>query len=243
MPFPDFSEIQRKTLQDLGVCEEQIQELRKALLTVRSAVQPKAARNEVLEQLDAVIDLADALDAKLRALQTTPAISHQSALQRIEQEFWQRAGDLSGPNVHSAISPLLELLAGSARSAKAGLPEVATRHSVSDPRPIIRIEEALYSGWLKRHGPFAESWVQPEGGEKAEVAAMAEAAKRARAAPPYPREFKASVSEGTYFREIVALCYEAVGYPRFPKRALEAFVKRENAQRKELRDAWKELLK
>lgn len=206
--WPDFTDDQRRELKRLGVCDEQITGLRYALGHIRQSLRRPSANNAVAAHLAEIERLAIELSRKLRVGIVPEAAG------MIEEGYWAQHPMDDGHNVAAHLCPRLDTLTAVANAAIEALPKgKPVRSRVGSPRPIRLIDDALRNGWVKRHGPVAMSWTDPE---------------------PFPAEHCPSVSEGSAYREIVGICYAAAGYKRFPKRALEAHVKACNLDRKEL---------
>ena len=228
--WPDFTDDQRSRLKERAVCEEQITELRHALGHIRRSVRKPSGNNAVAAHLAEIERLASELSRKLRV-----GIIPEAA-GMIEVGYWAQRPMDDGHNVAAHLCPRLDTLIAVASAAIGALPKgKQARSNVVDPKPIRFIEEALVTGWVKRHGPVAVSWTDPDGGDDAVIAAMVEAAKANPPGKPMLASHRPSVSEGSAFHEIVGICYAAAGYDHFPKRALEAFIKACNKDRRELR--------
>jgi|GEM_PF-2934957 len=228
--FPDFTDDQKSRLNELGVIPEQVHELRHTLAIVRRYVRRRAANNDIAEPLRDVARLASELARKLQT-----AMVPEAAMM-IEEGYWRARPKDEGPTVAMHMCPRLDALTAAARAAIDTVPNgTQARTSVGDPRPIRAIDEALLDGWVKRYGPMACSWIDPDGGEDAVIAAMVKAAEENPPGKPFPARHRPSVSDGSAYREIVGICYAAAGYERYPKRALQAHVKAYNKERHELR--------
>lgn len=230
-----FSDDEQSRLRELGVIDEQVQQLRFAQLAIRVAIAPHAARNDALQLLEDIRKLSVELDRKLGVLLLPPTAGHSLVHALLEERYWRIADRQAddGPTLSEHLMPRLRALSASASHSIDSLPKQATRHRTGDPTPIRRIDEALLWGWVKAHGPVAGAWASFDN-EADEIAAMIEHAQAQRPAKPYPAEFRPSVSASSAFREIVEICYSAAGYKAFPKRALEAYVSEKNRQRREL---------
>lgn len=244
--FPDFTDDQRRRLRTLGVIDEQVNELRHALIVVRQYVRTPAANNVQAEHLAEIESLARELSRKLRT-----AVVPEAA-RMIEERYWlQRVMD-DGATVAGHLCPRLDVLAASAASAADSLPKgKPVRSRAGNPEPVKRIDEALHAGWAKAHSlSLVSTWIDPDH-EETELTATLEriasqlpesgsdASKALAKAQRYPDSFYPSVStgrqgQGRAFPDIVEICYAAAGYQQAPKRALEAYVKAHNRNRKEL---------
>lgn len=212
----DFDAHQRKQLNDLKLCDEQVVELRNLLPHIRGHLSKPPAKNDVADMLDRVATQCDQLADTLRSLVILDDASHAAAAALIEVGYWAAHPDDCGPTAAHHMVRRLDTLVRVALEAKAALPKAPTRHRTGNPQPIQWIDEALLHGWVKRHGK-PHSWTR----------------KHVQA----HQLLLPSVSEASQFHEIVEVCY-AAGYRRFPKRALEAYVKAQNETRNELLRNW-----
>lgn len=227
--WPDFTDDQRRELKKHGVCDEQVTELRYALWQIRRSLRKPSGNNVVATHLADIERLAIELSRKLR-VGIVPEAAHM-----VDVGYWAQRPMDDGHDVAAHLCPRLDTLTAVASAAIEALPKgEPVRKKTGNPRPIRLIDDALMRGWVKRHGPVAVSWTDPDGDEAAVIAAMIEDAKANPPGKPFPKEHCPSVSEGSAYREIVGICYAAAGYERFPKRALEAHVKACNLDRKEL---------
>ena len=80
----DFSKAEREWLAQLGVCPEQIEELRFALTWVRLSIRPPATKNATKAHLTEIRDAATALHKKLGALYRMPGADYQHAAELLE---------------------------------------------------------------------------------------------------------------------------------------------------------------
>lgn len=270
--FPDFTADQRDRLKELGVIEEQVTELRRALMIVRSHVRRPPANNEVAEHLADIERLASELSRKLRPA-VIPAPTPDSrgadceelsrklrtavipdAARLIEERYWPQRPTDDGPTVALHLCPRLDALANAAASAIGVVPKgQQARSSASKPEPVRCIDEALHFGWTKAYGSNTAAWIDPKN-EEAEIDEVIERiasklpAKGSDAAvalaqkQQYPDTLRPSVSEGRAFPEIVGICYAAVGYTTHPKRAIQAYVTAYNANRTKMLKAFNEAL-
>jgi hypothetical protein len=222
---PDFTPDQVRELKSLGLCDEQVGELRTALIEVRRGLFKRAARNDVKVVLNDVEKLSTELMHLLGAIAAPPDAARAEALARIEEGYWQgeRIHD-DGPTSMHHLIPRLHALAAAARAGVVALPSVPTRHNSADPRPIRWIESALLDGWIKVHGPHVGTTHGPE-----TLADMVADAKANPPAPPYPAEFSASRSPGSVFSRVAGICYVAVGGNPDPDRAIRNYLEIERA--------------
>ena len=235
--WPDFTDDQRRSLKSLGVCDEQIKELRHALISVRQHARQPAANNDMAAQLAEVERLASELSRKLRA-----AVIPDAA-RMIEERYWPQRPTDDGPTVAMHLCPRLDALTVAAGGAAEALPSgMQSRSRVGNPEPVQWIDDALFNGWAKAHGTGAvHAWIDPNN-EDADIAAALERGNAMARAKPYPETFRPSVSVSSPFFEIVCICYAAVGYEKPPKRALQTYVTAKNAHRRVIRQALDEAL-
>lgn len=219
--LPDFTEPQRKRLRQLGVCAEQIAELRYALLTVQMVLAKPAANADVRSHLDEIEEQAAALVRKLCAMQLQSDPEYRTVYALIETKYWQ--GEMleeAGATVSQHLLPRLQALATAAREASETLPAKPARWRKADPRPIKRIMEALYAGWSRAKGTGVRRTPDYQTPEEA-FAAIGQARTK-----PFPKELRASSATGSPFREIAGICYEAAGGGQDydPERAIKAYM-------------------
>lgn len=212
--WPDFTDDQTRDLKAYGVCDEQITELRFALIGVRQYTRTPPPKSEIAEHLADIERLASELSRKISAA-VVP-----DAARLIEEGYWQQrltndgATD-DGATVAGHLCPRLNTLAAVASAAIEAMPKgPPVRSKVGNPAPVKRIADALMTGWVKSSG-----WIS--GGK------------------PLPSSHRPSVStgpkgHGRAFPDIVKICYAAVGYDRIPKNAIERFVKAYYRERKEI---------
>lgn len=231
--FPDFTTDQRRGLKRHGVCDEQITELRHALISVRQHVRRPAANNDVAAQLAEIERLASELSRKLRA-----AVIPDAA-RMIEERYWPQRPTDDGPTVAMHLCPRLDALTVAAGGAAGDLPRgVQSRSRVGNPEPVQWIDDALFNGWAKAHGTSAvHAWIDPNNEDAAIAAAIERDSAAMASAKPYPKNFRPSVSVTSPFYEIVCICYAAVGYQDPPKSAVARYVKAKNAQHRVMREA------
>lgn len=232
--WPDFTDAQRRDFQELELCSEQVEALRGVLPLLRAQLRKPAARNDVRDRLSDVEDLARKLREKLTGLWQVPEPAHADAARLIEHGYWTERPLDDGATVQGHLCPRLDALERAARDAKAEVPKAAARHKTGDPTWIAAIDRALHDGWFNRHGSntVGTFWCGPDDDpDKVLESRICELQKTPRA-EPYPRDkLRPKTSEGrkeNAFRAVVRICYEAAGYKRAPKRALEAFVKKKN---------------
>ena len=220
---PEFTPDHVRELKALGVCDEQISELRKALLTVRHTLAKPAANGATSELLADVELLSSALLNKLHALCSGFDPEHNKACGLIETSYWQqRPDDTGGTSMHHLIPRLHALHV----AALYGLDQISTaqpvRHRSADPAPVGRIHSALVYGWSLScaDGPSYGRGARCEESASAAVIQMQDRPPR----PKYPKGLKPSASPGCDFRTVVGICYEAVGGNPDPERAIKEYV-------------------
>lgn len=216
--LPDFSSNDRRRLKSLGVVDAQIEQLRYACLTIRLAVSPPAARNEVIALLDDVAKLADKLLHKTAVVNRQISAAHSLTHLLIEQGYWHALPDDIGGQSFHCMAPRLKALRDAARAGKKQLPRTPTRHRSADSRPVSAIYKALLHGWSKEHGCNVFH-VHYEDGK--EVLTYPNGPQR----KPFPYTFKASAADGSAFRAIVGICYEVEGGNPDPLAAIKNYLK------------------
>lgn len=222
--LPEFSDSDRRRLSALGVVDAQVAHLRHACVHVWLHTRKPAARNDVAELLDDVSELADKLLNKLAAIGSRVSAAHASAHTLIELEYWKVRPDDSGPTSFHCLAPRIEALRDAARQGKQELPSSPSRHRSASPYPVGKIAEALQTGWREAYGSSAHS-VRYEGGR--EVYPKERMGKR------YPRALIPSAADGSAFRAIVGICYEAMGGNPDPVAAIKNYLKAERASHAE----------
>lgn len=224
---PDFSPEHLRELKALRLCDEQVSELRKALLTVRHVLATPAANGATSELLADVESLASGLLNKLDALCLGFDPEHNRACGLIETSYWEQRPDDTG---HSAMLHLIPRLRALQVAAQYGLRQIPSAQPVrrrsADPAPVGRIHSALVYGWsLARAG--GTSYRRGTRREESEPAA---AIPQSVAPQPqsYPQRLQPSTSPGCDFRTVVGICYDAVGGNADPERAIRAYVREFN---------------
>lgn len=249
--WPDFTKGQRQRLVRLGVSAQQVEQLRFALMDVKRVLFKPAGGNEVKAVLADIADQAEELTKKLTRATLQVEAAHAEAMARIEERWWEirranaqdkarailksgtgdpdsRAdaainalhGDDGQTSMHHLI-PRLTALVDAARSGIDNIGSKPRRHRVADPLPVRAINDALLRGWSHEHGPPVRA------GDGYGTVPRTN---------PYPRELRPSSKEGSAFREIVRICYEAAGAPTEHDRlrAIEAFLQFRRKQQDEL---------
>lgn len=225
--YPDFSMSARRRLSELGVGSEQLTQLRLSLKTIQLFALPTsyAPKAEIACILDEVEELSRSLATKLNALVSMPTAAYGAAFSLLEEGYWQSRPDDEGPTSSSHLTPRLVALGEAARFGRESLPAQQSRPRLADPRPIKRIEQALMQGWLNAKGSRVRTTPDNE--------TLEQALASARENPPlgpYPSAF--IPSKNGAFREIVGICYAAVGANSDPLRAIEGHLKLRNECRR-----------
>ena len=220
---PDFIPEHVRQLKTLGVCDEQISELRKALLTVRRAFIRQPSNNDTRDILADVEKLTAKLLKKLESIALQIDSPHDKAGSLIDQSYYQQRPDDDG---HTAMLHLVPRLRALHTAARYGLDQIPTkesvRHRLADPAPIKRIHTALITGWHQAHsdGPSYRRGMPCEESESA--VAIQKQDRRPR--PAYPKRLQPSTSAGCAFRKVVGICYVAVNGTADPERAISEYV-------------------
>jgi hypothetical protein len=216
---PDFTPDQVRELKSLDVCDEQISELRMALLEVQRIMRKPAKVNKVRRLLGEVSDLSTGLIDVLASIALHSDAAHCAAHGFIEAGYWQgeRANDRGPTSMHHLI-PRLSALNKAALAGLEELPESPARHRTADPKPIERIAVALSYGWSKAQGSLVESMD----------------AKPKASNHRLPRKFRPSRSPGCAFLRIAGVCYAAVGGDVEPDAAIRHHLLVERVERKNL---------
>jgi hypothetical protein len=219
---PDFSDEHRRQLLKFGLIEEQILNLRYALISVKRTIAPRPAKNASLEVLDDIRELSDALALKLSALITQPTLAHQHVHGLLEERYWSVADRQNddGATITHHLIPRLFALSVAAELATDNLPKGPTRVKSADPAPVERIENALVTGWFMGHRPARDRDDE-------------ERARLQPPVPPYPEALLPAAAENCAFRAIVGICYQSVGGTDDPLAALRAFLRTYNLYKAE----------
>jgi hypothetical protein len=238
---PDFTAQQVRELKSLGVCDGQVAELRKALVTTRHFLVKQPSNNDTRDVLAKVESSSASLLTKLSSIALAIDSAHDKAGGLIEKSYWQQRPDDGG---HTAMLHLIPRLQALNEAARYGLDEIPTakpeRYRSADPAPVERIHNALVYGWSKtcmNDVGLRTTW----SGEESEVAAFVEQ-EGASPRPKYPKRLAPSASDGCGFRRVVGICYAAVGGNPDPERPIKQYVKQLNARRNEAVDEMMKLL-
>lgn len=140
---PDFL-VHVRQLKTLGVCDEQISDLRKALLSVRRIL-AKPAANGASELLADVQSLSSDLLSKLHALCLGFDSEHNKACGLIETSYGQQRPNNTGPTSMHHLIPCLR-----ACSWLRSTGSIKFRpHSRSAAAPLTRLQASAYTvHWL-----------------------------------------------------------------------------------------------
>lgn len=237
---PDFTLERVRELKKLGVCDDQIVELRKALVTVRHFLVKLPSNNDTRDVLVNVEKLSSSLLAKLIsiALQIDPEYEKAGSL--IEKSYWQQRPDDDG---HTAMVHLIPRLRALKEAAHYGLDQIPAaqpiRQRSADPAPVERIHSALIYGWsiACADGPSYGRGTRCEESESAATIQQKDGPQR----PKYPKGLEPSVSPGCDFRTVVGICYEAVGGNPDPEQAIKRYLRQRKTSRAESVDAMMKL--
>jgi len=224
--LPNFSQQDRKSLKKLGVVEAQIEQLRYARLTVRLSVSQPAARNDIADLLNDVAIMAESLLRKTGAISAQSTAAHAVAHSLIEQGYWNTIPDDSGGQSFHCLAPRLRALRDAASKGKDELSPRPSRYRSANPQPVHSIAEALVFGWSKEHGSNVYKSQLVDGKE---VMTYCNGPQR----KPYPDTLTPSAADGSAFRKIVGICYEAEGGNSDPLAAIKAYLRKERESREE----------
>ncbi|WP_161816555.1 hypothetical protein [Steroidobacter agaridevorans] len=203
-----FSEHQLNSLQEFGLLPEQIESLERLLPECAFAVRKRSTRTDLDSELQAIENpLMEAREA-LAALRAQRSVAADEALLRI------RLVDAT----------LLDKGTGSA--------DEVLEHAIDRALKILSVARSLRRAEQERN---KTAMLFPIG----QIAAALEEGYRREfeRADTAPSKYKLTVSRSGNFRDIVALCYEAIGLPETdPDRAIRTYLEGKKA-RKEQRPA------
>ena len=220
---PDFTPDHVRELKALGVCDEQISELRKALLAVRRVFIRQPSNNDTRDILADVEKLTAKLLKKLESIALQIDSQHEKAGFLIDQSYYQQR---TGDDGHTATLHLVPRLHALRTAAQNGLDQIPAkkpvRHRLADPAPIERIHTALVTGWHQAHsdGPSYSRGMPFEESESA----VAIQKQNRRPPPAFPKRLRPSASAGSVFRDVVGICYRAVDGTADPERAISEYM-------------------
>lgn len=208
-----FSDMHRSELGGaLELLPAQIAELESIALPSMQAFLRKApARNDVRDLLQETAKALQSAKAAIERLLAAGSVPNgtagspgDAAMARVLLASYELGADgnvldLAMPSIGSAILVV--------EKASNALPEKPVRHPAASPYPVGLIDQALLSGFLKAHN----HWPGTSG------------TGSATALPPYL--VSASYAEGSDYRRIVEICYEAAGCGVGSReRAIKAFI-------------------
>lgn len=221
---PEFTPEHVRRLKAIGVRDEQISELQKALPTVRHALAKPAANGATSALLADVESKSSDLLNKLHALCLGFDPEHNKACGLIETSYWKQRPDDTGPTAMHHLIPRLRALQLAAQYGLDQIPAAQpVRHRSADPAPIERIHSALVYGWSLTCTNGASDGRETRCEESNPAAAIPKGEPPPR--PTYPRALKPSTSPGCGFRTVVGICYEAVGGNPDPESAIKKYIK------------------
>jgi len=212
---PEFTQDQRRRLRECGLIDAQIDEVETFALPICLALLTRPpTMQEVRNELIVVSKALERAHEAMAALSSAnlAAPGRFEASQRVLMAEYNLQGD--GSVFEKTLAQLVATQAV-LNHAQAELPEGPRRDPAASAMPVNRIDQALLSGFVK--------WYSTED------------------APMPHYMMKPSASPGSDFREIVGLCYEAMGRQNSdPERAIRAYVKwrkdRDRVQRAERAD-------
>ena len=183
-----------------------------ALPLIKAFLRKPPARNDVRDLLQDTADSLRSAKAAIEKLLASGSIPNRTAgsagdaaMARVMLASYELGGagdvlDLTLPAIGSAILVV--------EKASSALPKKPVRHPAASHYPIGFIDEALLSGFLKAHN----HWHGTMGSGSATPL------------PPYL--VTASCAEGSNYRRIVEICYEAAGHGAGSReRAIKSFIR------------------
>lgn len=215
MSKPTFTRDQRRELRTMKLSPEQLDDLENmALPVVLAYVVKQPRKNEVKEELKQTSTSLKAAITSIERLLCVAAIvkssqaeiaARDAALTRVIVASY--GAGLHGDVLDNTLPPLRAAIDVIERAIK-DLPKGATRHRTASHIPIGFIDDALLSGFLKANG-HSPGLSGPNAGK---------------ALPHYSVE--RSYGDGTDYRRITEICYEAVGAGTGSReQAIRAFMK------------------
>ncbi|MBI3375006.1 MAG: hypothetical protein HY017_25065 [Betaproteobacteria bacterium] len=199
---PTFSPEQRAELHRLGAIDAQIDELEANALPISLAwLRNPPTLQDVRDQLEAVfvaVECAAAAMSGLLRAGDAMTLAKREAQARILEACYEIHHDPHDEHdLVEKASYALSRVQAVVKHARDSLPNAQRRTGAASPRPVEWIYQSLVSGFTKGHR-------QP--------------------LPPYT--LRVSSSQGSPFREIVGICYDAMGQRNTdPERAIKAFIK------------------
>lgn len=197
---PNFSPDQRKRLRGLGLIDAQIDELEANALPIsRAWLQKTPTLQDVRDELQALFVAMERAAAALSGLQSTATMTpaKREAQARILEACFEIHDDPhDNHDFVEKASHALSRVKAMVQHAQESLPNTQRRSAAASHGPVAWIHEALVSGFANGH------------------------------CQPLPRyTLRTSSSQGSRFREIVGICYEAMGQGNTdPERAIRAFI-------------------
>jgi hypothetical protein len=212
IPPAQFNDHQVARLQRLGLKDEQISELRKRLLSIRTILSIHATREPVTNVRDELTRLRDALLAGCEAIQRMQNPSQMPALREAQArlmltEYARQVSPGSFDRTNGALAQMLAVV----EAAISELPKKPTRSRKAHPMPVGIVADALAVGWATA---FC--------GENV---------------PVLPDKLRPSSGAKSFFREVVGICYEAAtGRADLdPERAIKSYLAIRRREREEAR--------
>lgn len=202
----DFTAAQRKRLKELGVIPEQVERLRAVLVVVQSVLERAPAQNDVKAALEEVSKQTHSLLAILRPMVSKDDVARAAAIEHMNEAFMacrREAGQPlrfeEGEVAMRILIPQLQQLHLAADTAfkKMGSHLEPARSRTAQWIGVGVIDGALLDGWELAH-PHE----------------------------PIPERVAPTAREGSTFREVAGICYEAAGAgaDADPLRAIRAYV-------------------
>lgn len=203
----------------ISFTEEQRERLRKLDLLTEQIAEIESAlplNRSLLEQPAGMADVREELSVLSAALKRAHAAAEKvdkGKSPKLNEARWRlELADFDTTNACETLPTVLKALAAAdigIQRALADLPNKERRSVAADFRPVARIKKALLDGFIKAHK-----------------------------LPLPPCTLRVSSSEGSKFREIVGICYEAMGQKNAdPERAIKQYIalcKRESERMKKL---------
>lgn len=204
---PEFTAAQRKRLKDLGVIPEQIERLRAVLVVVQSALQRDPAQADVRDVLGDVAKHTHSLLATLRPMVSRNDVARAVAIEHMDEAFMDLRREArqplrfeEGEVAIRILIPQLQQLHLAAHNAfrKMGSYLKPARSRTANWIGVSVLDGALRDGWGLAH-PHE----------------------------PIPEKFEPTAKEGSTFREVVGICYEAAGagIDADPLRAIRGYMR------------------
>lgn len=204
---PEFTAAQRKRLKYLGVIREQVERLRAVLVAVQSALQREPAQGDVRGVLGDVAKHTRALLAILGPMVSRNDIARAAAIEHMDEAFMDRRREAGQPLRFEEGEVAMRIL----------IPQLQQLHLVADTAfkkmgghlQPARSRTAHWIGVGVIDGALRDGWEFAHSGES------------------IPEKFKPTANEGSTFREVVGICYEAAGagVDADPLRAIRAYMR------------------